>query len=108
MAAAGVNLALGSDNIRDAWSPLAVAGMTERAMLAAYRSGYSTDEQLTQCLDLAGGGGALALGLAQPRIASGAPADLIAFDAPNIPAVVAERVLPKIVVRAGAVVVDTS
>jgi cytosine deaminase len=106
MAEAGIALALGSDNIRDAWSPMSFVSMTERALLAAYRSGYTTDAELTQCLDLAVGGGAHALGLRRPAIAPGAAADLIAMNAPAIPAVVVERAVPDIVVRAGVVVID--
>ena len=106
MAEAGVNLALGSDNIRDAWSPMTVASMTERALLAAYRSGYSSDAELTRCLELARIGGAQALAIRQPEIAPGAAADLIAFAAPNIPAIVVDRAIPDLVIRAGAVVID--
>jgi cytosine deaminase len=106
MAEAGVNLALGSDNIRDAWSPMSIASMTERAMLAAYRSGYARDEQLMHCLDLALRGGAKALGIAPPELAPGARADFVAFDAPNIPAVVVDRARPDLVVRGGAITVD--
>jgi cytosine deaminase len=84
---------------------MSIVGMTERAMLAAYRSGYRRDEQLTHCLDLALGGGAQALGIPSPEITPGAPADLLAFDAPNIPAVVVERAMPDLVVRAGAITV---
>jgi len=103
MAEAGVNLALGSDNVRDAWSPMSIVSMPERAMLAAYRSGYRRDDHLTQCLDLALRGGAQALGLTPPELVPGAPADLLVFDAPNVPAVVVERARPDLVVRAGAV-----
>ncbi len=106
LAAAGVNLCMGSDNIRDAWSPMTVFSMMERAMLAAYRSGYRTDHQLRQCLNLSLIGGARALGYVAPEIAPGAPADLIVMDAPNIPCAVVERAPPDLVVRAGEVVVD--
>ena len=108
LARAGVNLCLGSDNVRDAWSPMSVFSMIERAMLAAYRSGYRSDEQLRQCLELSLIGGARALGLTPGRIAPGAAADLIAVDAPNVPAAVVERAQPDLVVRGGAVVVDRS
>jgi cytosine deaminase len=103
LAAAGVHLALGSDNVRDAWSPMSIVSMTERAMLAAYRSGYAADDELTRCLDLALRGGAQALGLPVPTLAPGAVADVIAFDAPNVPAIVVERAAPQLVVRAGVV-----
>jgi cytosine deaminase len=106
LARAGVNLCLGSDNIRDAWSPMTVFSIMERAMLAAYRSGYRSDEQLRQCLELSVVGGARTLGLAPGAIAPGAAADLIALDAPNIPAAVVERPQPDLVVRGGVVVFD--
>ncbi len=107
LADSGINLCLGSDNIRDAWSPMTVFSMIERAFLAAYRSGYRRDAQLRRCLDLSLIGGARALGLARPGIAPGAAADLIAIDAANIPAAIVERAAPDLVVRAGVVVVDT-
>ncbi len=106
LAAAGVNLCLGSDNIRDAWSPMTVLSMMERAMLAAYRSGYRTDDQLRRCLGLSLIGGALALGQVAPQIAPGATADLIVLAAPNIPCAVVERAPPDLVVRRGEVIVD--
>jgi cytosine deaminase len=106
MARAGVNLCLGSDNIRDAWSPMSVTGMIERAMLAAYRSGYRGDDQLRQCLALSIQGGARALGLEPGALAPGAAADLIVVDAPNIPAAIVERAQPDLVVRGGVIVHD--
>jgi len=106
LAQAGVNLCLGSDNIRDAWSPMTVISMFERAMLAAYRSGFRDDAQLRQCLDLSIKGGARALGLAPRTLTPGAPADLIAVRAANVPACVVERPKPALVVHGGEVVLN--
>jgi cytosine deaminase len=106
LADAGVTVCLGSDNIRDTWSPMTVISMFERAMLAAYRSGFRSDPQLRACLALATQGGARALGLGVPGLHPGDPADLIAVDAANIPAAVVGRPTPVLVVRAGRTVLD--
>lgn len=60
---AGVLVFAGSDNIRDAWSPLGNGDMLERAMLAAWRQNFRTDEDLGVALDLATTAGRRALGL---------------------------------------------
>jgi cytosine deaminase len=106
LAEAGVNLCLGSDNIRDAWSPMTVISMFERAMLAAYRSGFRDDAQLRKCLNLSIEGGARALGLPPGTLTPGAPADLIAVSAPNLAAAVVERPRPRLVVHNGHIVVN--
>ncbi len=106
LAEAGVNVCLGSDNIRDAWSPMTVLGMFERAMLAAYRSGFREDAQVRQCLDLSIEGGAKALGLPPRKLALGGAADLIAVGACNVPEAVMERPKPALVVRGGEVVLN--
>jgi cytosine deaminase len=103
---AGVTVCLGSDNIRDTWSPMTVISMFDRAMLAAYRSGFRSDPQLRACLALATQGGARALGLPPPGLQQGDPADLIAVDAPNIPAAIVDRSTPVVVVRAGRPIID--
>jgi cytosine deaminase len=106
LAAAGVNLCLGSDNIRDAWSPMTVISMFERAMLAAYRSGFREDSQLQKCLYLSIEGGARALGLPPCTLTPGARTDLIALDSPNVAAAVMERPKPELVVHAGKIVLN--
>lgn len=106
LAKAGVTVCLGSDNIRDAWSPMTVVGMLDRAMLAAYRSGFRSDAQLRACLDLATQGGARALGLSPPGLGPGDPADLIAVEAQNVPAAIVSRSTPALVVCAGKIVID--
>ena len=59
---AGVPVFAGSDNIRDAWSPLGNGDMLERAMLAAWRQNFRSDEDLCVALDLVSGAGRRALG----------------------------------------------
>jgi cytosine deaminase len=101
---AGVTVFAGSDNVRDAWSPLGNASMLERCMLVAYRSGFRTDEDLTGCLDLATSSAASALGLADHGLWPGACADLLVLNAASVPQVIAERPSPELVIRRGRVV----
>lgn len=105
---AGVNVFLGTDNVRDAWSPYTTVGMLDRCLLAAYRSGFRSDEDLSLCFDLATKRGARALGLPLPEIAPGAPADLIVVKARNIPEAIVEHRLPSYVIKRGRVVVRKS
>jgi cytosine deaminase len=101
---AGVTLCAGSDNVRDAWSPLGNASMLERCMLVAYRSGFRTDEDLTACLDLATSSAVSALGLSDHGLRPGAYADLLVLNASSVPQAIAERPSPEIVMRRGRVV----
>ena len=52
LVAAGVRVFAGSDNIRDAWSPLGNGDMLERAMLIAYRQDFRADADLELAFDL--------------------------------------------------------
>ncbi|WP_166359957.1 amidohydrolase family protein [Pseudomonas akapageensis] len=74
---AGVNLCLGSDGIRDAWSPMGNGDMLERAMLLAFRFDLNKDEQLAAAFDAATVNGARALGLDDYGLAVGQPADFL-------------------------------
>ncbi|UVJ45182.1 amidohydrolase family protein [Pseudomonas sp. LS1212] len=74
---AGVNLCLGSDGIRDAWSPMGNGDMLERAMLLAFRFDLNKDEQLAAAFAAATVNGARALGLDDYGLALGQPADFL-------------------------------
>ncbi|MGE8149699.1 amidohydrolase family protein [Pseudomonas vancouverensis] len=73
----GVNLCLGSDGIRDAWSPMGNGDMLERAMLLAFRFDLNKDEELAAAFDAATVNGALALGRKPAGIEIGQPADFM-------------------------------
>ena len=45
----GVQLALGSDGVRDSWSPFGTGSMVDRAHLLGYRTGAITDADLERC-----------------------------------------------------------
>lgn len=101
---AGVTLFLGSDNVRDAWSPYATLGMLDRCFLAAYRSGFRSDAEIAGTLDLATANPAAVMGLAPAIIEAGAPADLIVVDARNPAEAVVDHNPPRLVFKRGRLV----
>lgn len=74
---AGVNVCLGSDGIRDAWSPMGNGDMLERAMLLAFRFDLNKDEELEAAFAAATTNGALALGRDHYGLDIGNPADFL-------------------------------
>lgn len=105
---AGVRVFAGSDNIRDAWSPLGNGDMLERAMLVAYRANMKTDEDLAKAYALATHDAAAALGIEAYGLKESAPADLVALAAPSVPQAVAEYPPRDLVIKAGCVVWDAA
>lgn len=99
----GVDVFLGSDNVRDAWSPMTVIGMIERMALGAYRFGLRRDEDLSALLDLVTTVPSRLMGLPAP-LAAEAPADFIVVDAENVPHMIAERIPPDAVFKGGRLV----
>jgi cytosine deaminase len=101
----GVEVFAGSDNVRDAWSPLGNGDMLERASLVAYRQGLATDEELELCLSLATERAARALGLGGDYgLREGAAADLVAVPASCVPEAVAAHPPRALVVKRGRIV----
>ena len=100
----GVNICLGSDGIRDSWTPLGTGDMLERAMLLAYRHYWGRDEQLLTALDMATHAGARALGLADYGVAAGGPADLVLVKAENACEAVVAMPQERLVVKGGRLV----
>jgi len=100
---AGVRVVAGSDNIRDAWSPLGNASMLERCWLVAHRCGFRTDADIAGTLDLATSEPAALLGLDR-GLKPGAPADLIAVRAEHVAQAIVERPRPDLVLRGGRAV----
>lgn len=99
--AAGVEVFLGNDNIRDAWWPYGNGDMLQRAMLLGYRSGFRTDEELCTALQMATGAGARVLGLQGYGLAVGNEATFLVLDAPNAAAAVAGVPCRRGIVRRG-------
>ena len=74
---AGVNVCLGSDGIRDAWSPMGNGDMLERAMLLAFRFDMNKDEELAAAFAAATVNGAQALGCDDYGLEIGQRADFL-------------------------------
>jgi cytosine/creatinine deaminase len=102
--AAGVRVFAGSDNIRDAWSPLGDGDMLERAMLIAYRQDFRADADLELAFELTTSASAQVLGLADYGLRIGGAADLVAINAGSIPEAVAARPARSLVLKRGRVV----
>ncbi|MDT4866322.1 N-isopropylammelide isopropyl amidohydrolase [compost metagenome] len=100
---AGVNLCLGSDGIRDAWSPMGNGDMLERAMLLAFRFDLNKDEELATAFDAASLHGAKALGLPAHGVQVGERADFLLLDAQSLGEAVVARP-PRQVYRAGKLI----
>lgn len=101
LAAHGVTLFAGSDNIRDLWNPFGNGDMLERAFLISLRQGFRADADIA--LALAACTHTRTLGLPERRLAPGAPADFIAAPSETPAEAVAERPR-RLVIRQGRVV----
>ncbi|VEF10719.1 cytosine deaminase [Pseudomonas fluorescens] len=73
----GVNVCLGSDGIRDAWSPMGNGDMLERAMLLAFRFDLGKDDELAAAFEAATVNGARALGAEDYGFGVGHRADFL-------------------------------
>ncbi len=101
---AGVPVALGSDGVRDSWSPFGNAEMIERAHLLAYRLEVFTDEDLQHAFDIAAHHGARMMGLPESRLRVGDPADFMLVAGEHAPQAVIDRPVPLAVLKGGRVV----
>lgn len=88
---AGVGVALGTDGIRDSWTPFGNGDMLERAMMLAYRLDYRRDEDIALALEAAIGGGAALMGLQNHGLEPGCRADLMLIDAETVAEAVVGR-----------------
>jgi cytosine/creatinine deaminase len=83
--AAGVNVFSGSDNIRDSWWPYGDGDLLRRANMVGHRSGFFTDEALTEALDTVTYAGARALRRENYGLSVGDFADLVLVAAQHVP-----------------------
>ncbi|MEM8916756.1 MAG: amidohydrolase family protein, partial [Pseudomonadota bacterium] len=105
--AAGVNIAFGQDCCMDPWYPLGSADMLEVAHMAVHALPMTAREGMAWAFDSVTVGGALAMGLPDPKLKVGGPADLVVLQAAN--AIEAVRLKPTrlVVMRAGKVLAQT-
>ncbi|MFE7552753.1 amidohydrolase family protein [Streptomyces gardneri] len=100
----GVRVGLGSDGVRDSWSPFGNADMLHRAQLLGWVRDVRLDEELEDCYRVAAHGGADVMGLAHADLTPGAPADFVLVRAECLPQVVVDMPQRDMVVHGGAVV----
>ncbi|WP_435842973.1 amidohydrolase [Streptomyces lavendulae] len=100
----GVRVGLGSDGVRDSWSPFGNADMLHRAHLLGWTTDARLDEELTSCFAVGAHGGADVMGLAHADFAPGAPADFVLVEGECVPQAVVDVPRRDVVVRGGRVV----
>ena len=94
---------LGSDGIRDAWSPMGNGDMLERAMLLAFRFDLNKDEELAAAFAAATINGAQALGRKGYGVALGQAADFLLINVQTLGEAVVARP-PRQVYRGGRLI----
>jgi cytosine deaminase len=100
----GVRVGLGSDGVRDSWSPFGNADMLHRTWLLGWAKDMRTDDDLESAFRLACDGGATVMGLPAANLEPGSPADFMLVDGENVPQIVVDVPPRSVVFRAGRVV----
>jgi cytosine deaminase len=101
--AAGVPVGLGSDGIRDLWSPWGDGDVLARAALLAWRAGARRDEELAAALEVATSGGAAVLALPDYGLDPGCAADLVLVPATTLGEAVVTHPPRTLVLKAGRI-----
>jgi cytosine deaminase len=105
MRSAGVAIGLGTDGIRDLWSPYGDGDLLQVARQFARLHGLRADEDLTYAVELATTCGAQFVHRANYGFTPGARADVVLLDAENVPDVLVRAPRRELVVAGGRVVV---
>jgi cytosine deaminase len=101
--ARGVAVALGQDDIEDAYYPFGRHDLLEVAFLAAHLLEMRSAPQLEVLVDLVTTSAARVLGLSGYGLREGGPADLLVHDATRTVDLLARHDPPRVVIRAGQV-----
>ncbi|WP_218938440.1 amidohydrolase family protein [Modestobacter altitudinis] len=101
--ALGVDVALGQDDIEDAYYPFGRHSLLEVAFLAAHLLDMRTARQQEVLVDLVTTSAARVLGLPSYGLRVGGPADLLVHDATRTVDLLAHHAPPRVVVRGGRV-----
>jgi cytosine deaminase len=99
----GVAVALGQDDIEDAYYPFGRHNLLEVAFLAAHLLDMRTAPQQELLVDLVTTSAARVLGLPDPGLRVGGPADLLVHDAARTVDLLARHAPPRVVLRASRV-----
>lgn len=100
----GVRVGLGSDGVRDAWSPFGNADMLHRAHLLGWVRDNRLDAELTGCYETGSHGGADVMRLARADLSPGSPADFLLLHGECVPQIVVDMPARDMVVHGGRVV----
>ncbi|WP_338702111.1 amidohydrolase family protein [Streptomyces sp. Q6] len=100
----GVRVGLGSDGVRDSWSPFGNADMLHRAHLLGWVTDVRLDDELTACYTVGAHGGADVMGLDRAGFEPGDPADFVLVRGECVPQVVVDMPQRDMVVHGGQVV----
>ena len=104
LAAAGVTVFAGSDNIRDAWWPYGDGDMLDRAAVIGYRQGFFTNEDLAHAFAMITDIPARVLGRERYGIAPGQAADLVLLPAGSVAEAVLDHPRRRTVLKGGRIV----
>src|SRR5215213_8986836 len=102
----GVAVALGQDDIEDAYYPFGRHNLLEVAFLAAHLLDMRSAPQQEVLVDLVTTSAARVLGLSDFGLREGGPADLLVHGAERTVDLLARHAPPRVVVRAGRVLTD--
>ncbi|MEV0972890.1 amidohydrolase family protein [Microtetraspora glauca] len=108
LADADLPVALGQDDIEDAYYPFGRHSMPEVAFLAAHLLDARTDPELERLFDMVTVDAARVLGRPAHRLEPGAPADLVVLDGRSVREVLARHSPPGHVITGGRIVATTT
>jgi cytosine deaminase len=100
----GIEVGLGTDGIRDLWSPFGDGDMLKIALQFARLHGLRTDQELTTAVALASSRAASFVHRERHDLAEGCPGGLVLLDAENVPDALVRTPRRELVVAAGRVV----
>ena len=106
--AAGLAVALGQDDVEDAYYPFGRHNLLEVAFLAAHLLGAPTLGRMDALLDMVTTDAARVLGVDDHTVAVGAPADLVVLDGETVQEVLTRHSPPRRVISRGRLVAETA
>jgi cytosine deaminase len=104
--AAGINVVVGSNNIRNAFTPFGLADPIQIALFLANTAHMGTAQEQRQVLDMCTYGAAKMMKLKAYGLKPGCSADLVVLDTKDAAEVLIDLPLRKMVIKSGIIVVQ--